>query len=377
MPAKGDGITKRADGRYMARYTVQTPDGPKRKTITGKKGEKYGSVEKRLNEARANADQGLIFDADTLKVGEYLDRWLTDAVRDTVRPRTYERYEQIAKAHLTPALGRHKLKSLTPAHVRGLYREKLDSGLSPRTVQYIHITLNKALKQAVADGLIPRNVAAAVKPPRPAKKEINPLSPEEARTFLDAAGEDDLEALYVLAVSTGMRQGELLGLKWEDTNLDAGTLQVRRALSQTKNGPALTPPKSAKSRRRIKLTGGTVAALKRHRKRQLEERMRLSDLWEDHDFVFPNHTGGPMRPWTLTGGSFLRVLRRAGLPETTRFHDLRHTCATLLLSRGIHVKLVQELLGHATISITLDTYSHVLPGMDDGLADTMGDALGH
>jgi integrase len=357
----------------MARYTIQTPDGPKRKVIYGTR---YKEVEKKLNEARANADKGLIFDADNLKIGEYLDRWLADAVRDTVRPRTYERYEQIAKTHLTPALGRHKLKSLTPAHVRGLYREKLDSGLSPRTVQYIHVTLNKALKQAVADGLIPRNVAAAVKPPRPTKKEITPLSPEEARTFLDAASGDDLEALYVLAVSTGMRQGELLGLKWEDVDLEAGTLQVRRALSQTKDGPAFTPPKSAKSRRRIKLTGGGVTALKRHRKRQLEERMECGGLWQDHGLVFPNATGGPMRPWTLTGGSFLRVLRRAGLPESTRFHDLRHTCATLLLSRGAHVKLVQELLGHATISITLDTYSHVLPGMDDGLADAMDDALG-
>ena len=141
----------------------------------------------------------------------------------------------------------------------------------------------------------------------------------------------------------------------------------------TKDGPILTAPKSAKSRR-IKLTGGAVATIKRHRKVQLAERIRLAGLWEEDGLVFPNRTGGFMSHYTLTC-SFKRVLQRAALPAI-RFHDLRHTCATILLSRSIHVKLVQELLGHATISITLDTYSHVLPGMDDGLADTMDDALG-
>jgi len=260
MPAKGDGITKRKDGLFMARYTVQTPDGPKRKTIYGRA---YKEVEKQLNEARANADKGLAFDAGKLTVGEWMDRWLRDAVADTVRPNTFARYEQVSRKHIKPAVGRTKLKNLTPAHVRGLYRDKLDGGgLSPRTVQYVHVTLNKALKQAVADGLVPRNVCEAVKPPRPQKKEIRPLSPEQARALLEAARGDDLEALFVLAVSTGMRQGELLGLKWEDVDLEAGALQVRRSLSRTKDGPVLAAPKSAKGRRRVKLTGAAVAALK-------------------------------------------------------------------------------------------------------------------
>jgi integrase len=154
MPAKGDGITKRKDGRYMARYTIETPEGPKRKTIYGRK---YKEVERKLAEARGDAARGLVFDADNLKLGEYLDRWLVDSVADTVRPTTFERYEQIVRVHIRPALGKLKLKNVTPAHVRGLYREKLEVGLSPRTVQYIHVTLHKALKQAVADGLIPRN----------------------------------------------------------------------------------------------------------------------------------------------------------------------------------------------------------------------------
>jgi integrase len=304
-----------------------------------------------------------------------VDRWLRDAVADTVRPVTFAKYEQIVRNHIKPSLGRLKLQTLTPAHVRGLYREKLDGGLSAHTVQYIHVTLNKALKQAVADGLVPRNVCEAVKPPRPQKREIAPLSPEQARRFLEACQGERLEALFVLAVHTGMRQGELLGLHWEDVDLEAGTLRVRTALAQTDDGPVLTSPKSAKSRRRIKLSGAAVEALKRHKAAQNAERLKLGALWEDHGLVFPNRTGGFLSPYLLTDGSLKRPLGRAGLPQI-RFHDLRHTCATILLSRGVHAKLVQELLGHANISITLDTYSHVLPGMDDGLAAVMGDALG-
>jgi integrase len=259
--------------------------------------------------------------------------------------------------------------------VRGLYREKLGSGLSPRTVQYIHVTPNKALKQAVADGLIPRNVCEAVKPLRPQKKEIAPLSPEQARRFLEACKGELLEALFVLAVHTDMRQGELLGLHWEDVDLQAGTLRVRRALAQTNEGPMLAAPKSAESRRRIKLMGASVESLKRHRAAQNAERLKIGGRWEDRGLVFPNRVGGFLSLYLLTDGPLKRPLERAGLPPI-RFHDLRHTCATILLSRGVHVKLVQELLGHATISITLDTYSHVLPGMDDWLAETMDDALG-
>jgi integrase len=292
-----------------------------------------------------------------------------------VRPVTFAKYEPIVCNHVKPSLGRLKLTALTPAHVRGLYREKLDGGLSPRTVHYAHVTLNKALKQAVSDGLIPRNVCEAVKPARPQKREIAPLSPEQARRFLEACRGERLEALFVLAVHTGMRQGELLGLHWENVDLEAGTLRVRRTLAQTNDGPMLSAPKSAKSRRRIKLAGAAVGALTRHRATQNAERLRLGGFWEDRGLVFPNRNGGFLSPYLLTDGPLKRPLERAGLPPI-RFHDLRHTCATILLSRGVHAKLVQELLGHATISITLDTYSHVLPGMDDGIAVTMGDALG-
>src|SRR5215213_3338759 len=189
-----------------------------------------------LRQAMANTDQGLVFDANKLRVGEYLDRWLSDSVSDTVKATTFERYEQITRLHLRPTLGKVKLKTLTPAHVRGLYREKLEAGLSARTVRYIHTTLHKALKQAVMDGLIPRNVTEAVKLPQPTREEMHPLTPEQAKVLLQTAHEtgDRLEALYVLAIHTGLRQGELLGLKWDDVDLKDGSLQVRRTLTITR-----------------------------------------------------------------------------------------------------------------------------------------------
>jgi integrase len=297
-------------------------------------------------------------------------------VRNTVRQRTYERYEQIARVHIKPALGRLKLKTLTTAHVRGLYREKLNSGLSPRTVRYVHVTFHKALKQAVADGLIPRNAAAYVKAPRPRKKEVRRLTQEQARAFLEAARGDRFEALFVLAIHCGLREGELLGLKWDDLDLDAGTLTVRRTLSETRErGHVFELPKNGKGRR-IKLTTGAVKVLRRHRKAQLKERMRLAGLWVDNGLVFPNQVGKTMNARNLTARSFKPLLERSGLPRSMRVHDLRHTCATVLLKMGLHPKYVQELLGHATIAITLDTYSHVLPDMGDGLADAMDDAMG-
>ena len=371
MPAKGDGITKRKDGRYMARYTVHTPDGPKRKMIYGRK---YKEVEKKLAEARGDAARGLIFDADNLKLGEYLDRWLADSVADTVRPTTFERYEQIVRVHIRPALGSLNLRNVTPAHVRGLYREKLEVGLSPRTVQYVHVTLHKALKQAVADGLIPRNATEEVKPPQVRKEEIRPLTAEQVKMLFEAVRGDRLESLYILAVHTGLRQGELLGLKWGDVDLEAGTLQVRRTLTTAKGGPVLSAPKTKGSRRTVKLSPTALGALRSQLERQLREIDQAADLWRENGLIFASKSGEPLDRRYITTHRFKPLLKRAGLPQI-RFHDLRHTCATLLLSKNVNPKVVSEMLGHASIAITLDTYSHVLPNMQNEAARAMEDAL--
>jgi integrase len=369
--ANGDGDVyprKNKEGKITSyRGAYFGPDG-KRRYVSGKTKEEARNA---LREARSGADQGLVFDAKRLTVGEYLDRWLKDSVQGSVRRSTFESYRRQARRYITPAIGRVRLKVLTPAHVQGLYREMQDRGLSARTVEYTHAVLHRALKQAVRWGMVPRNVCEAVDVPQVRREEMHPLAPEQARRFLEAACGERLEALYVVAVHAGLRPGELLALKWEDVNLDVGTIHVYRALS----GGEFTAPKTAKSRRRIKLTSGAVAVLKRHRKRQLEERMARAGLWQEHGLVFPSSVGTPLSHRNVVR-SFKAVLRCAGLPATIRLYDLRHTCATLLLSRNVHPKYVQELLGHASIAQTLDTYSHVLPGMDGGIGDAIDEALG-
>jgi len=295
-------------------------------------------------------------------------------VQGSVKPVSLENYEHLVRVHIDPALGRIKLKTLSPAHLQHFYRERLDSGLSPRTVQYLHALLHKALKQALRWELVPRNVATAVDPPQLHREEIQ-LSPTQVRAFLQAAREDRLEALYVLAVHCGLRQGELLGLRWEDIDLEAGTLQVRRTLTAAKGDGVFTAPKTAKSRRNVKLTAGAIDALIRHHERQLEERKQLAGLWQDQGLVFTSGVGTPINRHNLLTRSFKPLLGKVGLPHSVRFHDLRHTCASLLVSKGVHPKLVQELLGHSNVSITLDTYSHVLPGMSNKTASAIDDAL--
>ncbi len=372
MSRRGNGegsIYRRKDGYWVGQYLLHTANGPKYRYLYGKT---RTAVAEKLTKAMAERDGCLVFEEDNLKLGEYLDQWLNNSVRDTVRQRTWERYEQIVRVHLKPALGRFKLKNLAPTQVRGLYRSKLDAGLSPRTVQYVHTTLRKALKDAVADRLVTHNATDGLKAPMPKKKEINPLSPEQARVLLDSVRGGRLEALYMLAVHRGLRQGELLGLKWDDVDLEAGTLQVRRTLSLAKTGHKFEPPKNGKGRC-IELTQAATNALRSHLTRQLKEIEGLGDDYQDQGLIFPGERGQPIRPYTLTG-KLERILKRAGLPHI-RFHDLRHTCATLLLSKGVHPKFVQELLGHATISITLDTYSHVIPSMGDQTITAMEDAL--
>jgi integrase len=373
MPAPKDRINKRKDGRYEGRYTVQTPDGPKRKVIYGRK---YKDVQKKLAEAMGDAARGIVVDDKNLTVSEYLDRFLEDVQRGSVRESTYSRDRYLVTNHVKPALGRVKLKNLSAMHLQRLYREKLDAGLSASTIQKVHHVVHKALSQAVSWDLIARSPADAVKAPTPTTEEMRSLSAEEMRRLLEAAGGDRLEALYVLAVTTGMRRGELLGLKWTDVDLEGARVSVRRTLIRTGGGKgiALGDPKTKRSRRTVRLTQRAVEALRSHLERQLVEIETLGDLYGDQGLVFTTEAGTPINPSNLRQRSFAPLLERAGLPHV-RFHDLRHTCATLLLGRGVHPKFVQELLGHASVAITLDTYSHAVPGMGDQTATAVEDAL--
>jgi integrase len=356
---------------YRGAYVVHTAEGRKRRYVIGKT---RNEVHDKLIEALGNRAQGLNFDAGNLTVGEYLTRWLKDSGRGTVRPSTFEVHRHMIEPHIVPALGRLKLKDLNPTHVRSFYREKLDSGLSAATVRKMHSVLRKALNQAVLDGLIPRNVCEAVKPPKAERKEIKPLDREQAKALLEAASGDRLQALYVLAVHTGMREGELLGLKWQDVDLESGVLRLRRALVREGGKVTLGDVKTPKSRRSVGLTRAAAEALRSHLERQLEEMERMGSLYQPGGLVFATESGTLINPSNLRNRSFKPLLKHAGLPDIC-FHDLRHTCATLLLSQGTHPKLVQELLGHATIAMTLDTYSHFLPSMGDQTVRAMEAAL--
>jgi integrase len=370
----GEGsITKRKDGRWMARYTVHTAKGPRRRHIYGRTRQEVAA---KLTKAMTDRDGGIELDPSSVTVNEYLQRWLNDSVKGNVRPITFGSYERLVRVHVVPALGRIKLKALSPAHLQGLYRDRLDAGLSPCTVQRVHAAvIHRALKQALRWGLVPRNVSEAADPPKAQRKEIRPLTPEQVRTLLKTAQGNRLEALYVLAITTGLRQGELFGLRWEDIDLTAGRLSVRQTLTTPKGGRRLGPPKRSKSRRSVKLTAGAVKALTAHRERRLEDRETLAVLWQDHDFVFATQVGTPLNRHNFFRRCFKPLVEDAGLPRSVRFHDLRHTCATLLLSKNVNPKIVQELLGHANISQTMDTYSHMLPDMQERAASAMDDIL--
>ena len=355
---------------YRGSYWIYTADGPKRRYLSGKKREE---VADKLARALSKRADGLAFDRENLTVGEYLKRWLADSAKGSVQRSTYESYRRQLERYVIPAIGQVKLTKLTHMHVQGLYRQMQDRGLSGRTVQYTHAVLHRALKQAVQWSMIPRNVCGAVDVPQVRREEIRPLNAEQARRLLRSASGERLEAFYVLAVHTGMRPGELLGLRWQDITLsdEGGTLQLNRALSDGE----FTMPKTKGSRRRIRLSAGSARALKAHRKRQLEEMMERPRLWQDHGLVFPSSVGTPLSHRNVVR-SFKVLLKCADLPPSVRLYDLRHTCATLLLSRNVHPKYVQELLGHASISQTLDTYSHVIEGMDGGVTDAIDEALG-
>ena len=341
-------VYTRKDGRVVGQYEVNG----KTRYIYGKD---ETEVANRVAESIKNRDAGI--DSENMSVGGYLDKWLT-AIRGTISIGTWKQYEMIVRLHIKPSLGSVKLDKLNALQVQSFYRERLDAGLSPRRVQYVHVTVRKALKDAVRWRLIPYSVADAVTTPRPTKPEITPLTAEQVKMLLAAAHGNRLEALYVLAVTTGMRIGEMFGLRWSDVDLEAGTLQVRRTVAAD---GTVNAPKTASSRRTVRLSGLAIRALNNHPR--------------SAEWVFASTAGTPVGICNFHKNSWRPLLTRAGLPHR-RVHDLRHTAATLMLSRGVPVKVVSEMLGHADVSTTLSIYAHVLPDMQGGAARAMDDLLG-
>lgn len=295
--------------------------------------------------------------------------WLENS-RSSIRPSTYHGYETKVRVYIEPALGKIPLTRLQPQHVESFLtsaRRASGAKLSAQSLHHLRAILRTALNDAVKKGLVARNAAALANGPQVRRYEIRPLTAEEARKLLDAVKGDRLEALYSVAVALGLRQGEALGLHWADVDLKARTLRVRTALQRIKGEFRFVEPKSPRSWRTIALPDAVVQALQAHRDRQDEERKQ--EGWQEHDLVFCAPNGTPLYGTNLTK-IFQRLLKKAGLPRQ-RFHDLRHTCASLLLAQGVHPRVVMEVLGHSNITLTMNTYSHVIPDLQREAAAKM------
>lgn len=368
----GEGsLFQRADGRWCGQINLGWQGGRRvRKYFYGSSAEQARDA---LLKARADHAAGFPIAIERQTVGQFLERWL-ETVKASIRPRTFQSYEILVRRHITPELGSLRLDKLSAQHVQTLLSRESASGLSSQTVRHVRAILRIALNQAIKWGLVARNAASLAVPPKLERKRFRSLSPEEARQLLDAARGDRLEAVYTVALSLGLRLGEILGLRWQDVDLDGGTLTVNQAIYRMRGGLVTSEPKTERSRRCLFLPDGVRAALKAHRLRQLQERLIAGSRWQDTSLVFTSTIGTPLDPRNLFR-AFKALLRRAGLPGC-RFHDLRHSAASLLLAQGVPMRAVMELLGHSSMSTTADIYSHVMPAMMRDVADKMDAILG-
>ena len=373
MPAKRRGhnegnIKQRADGLWEARVSLP---GGKRKSYYGKT---RREAQDKLRTALKGLDDGLDLSAGRQTVGQYMTRWLADVAKPKVRASTFKSYESYVRLHIVPDLGHHHLANLTPQHVQAFLNTKSATGLSPRTVQYIRAILRLALGQAMKWSLIGRNVAALVDPPRSVKTQVRPLTADQARAFVEAVRDDRLGPLFHVAIASGLRQGELFGLRWEDVDLATGTLTVRHALQRVSGAPTLVEPKTALSRRTVTLPGSAIGALRAQRVRQLEERLVAGSRWRDGGFVFASTIGTPLEPSNVSA-RLHKLLAEAGLPRQ-RFHDLRHCAASLLLAGGVAPRTIMGILGHSQIGLTMNTYAHLSPTLEHDAARALDAVLG-
>jgi integrase len=362
MAKRGNGegsiYRRKSDGRWVG--SLSLPDGT-RKVFYGKK---QSEVIAKLDEAANDLRRGMLAVGSNTTLQEFLENWLENVHKPTIRLSTYLNYRKLLKNYLVPGLGKVKIHKLTPQQVQAFYSQKISEGLAPKTVNNIHGILHKALDNAVKWNILPRNVCDAVTPPRIPRKEKNVLTKQQAHTLLEEVRTHRLEALLTLAIKTGMREGELLALHWQDMNFEDCSLQVKRAVSYLKGyGYVESEPKTAKGRRMIKLPVFVVDILIRHKAQQEEQRREVGSIWIDKDLVFTNAQGYYFSSSTLRK-VFRRFLVSIGLPHM-RFHDLRHSAATILLAMKVHPKVVQEILGHSQIAMTLDVYSHALPSMQE------------
>jgi integrase len=387
-------ITQRADGRWQGR--VSLGDG-RRKAVYGKTRE---AVAARVASLLVQVNSGGTTPSGKLTVEAWFLEWI-ESVKGTVKPRTWQRYSQLLTAHAIPALGKVALTRLSPERLERLYREKVEAGLSPRTVHHLHVVIGTALEKALKRRKVAQNTARLADPPRIGKYKPRALTPDECKALLEAAAGDKFEALYYLAVYTGARLGELLALSWDHVDPDAATIEITGTLQRHPGeGYAIEDTKTERSARTIRLAPAALKALQHHRVRQLAERLKVGRAWARSELVFTTEIGTPVEAPNLRRRSFWPILEKIGLAtkittteterrngrdvkvkRTTlqplvRFHDLRHSTAMMLLKAGEPITIVSAMLGHARTSTTTDTYGHVLEAMTGSAAGRLQDLLG-
>lgn len=382
-------ITKRGkDSWAIVIYTGRDPQ-------SGRKQYKWHSVkgtkkqaEKEMAALINSLETGSYIKPKKTTVGLFLKQWLQDYASTNTAPRTYERYAEIVRLHLTPNLGNITLTQLKPEHLQSYYAKALNSGringkggLSPQTVKHHHRVLSEALGHALKWGLLARNVADSVDPPRPEKKEMPTIQAEDIGRLLKESQNMEEESsipyytIVYTALHTGMRRGELLALRWSDIDLNLMTISVNRSLQVLKEGvKIIREPKTPKARRLISMTPSLALQLKDYQTAQATIRLLANNPVKQDDLIFADLDGNSLNPDTITP-AFTKIAKRAGYK--LRFHDLRHTHATLMLKSGIHPKIVSERLGHATVAFTLDTYTHVVPGLQEAAAITFDKLIVH
>ena len=318
-------------------------------------------------------DRGLPAVPRRQSLQSFLEVWLRESVKPNVRPWTYHGYDAVVRNHLVPDLGRSDLQEISPQQVQALLNRKIEEGLSPKSVQNIRGVLRSALSEAMRWELVMRNVASLVRVPRAERKSISPLSPEESRRLVEAASTDRLGALYTLCLSLGLRQGEALGLTWDRVDFDAAVIKIDRQLQRTQGRLQLEPLKTIQSRRSLPIPGPIGDRLRVHKATQDQERLAAGSRWQETGLVFTTPIGTGLEGTNVTK-RFQALLRHAAIPHR-RFHDLRHSCASLLLAQNVAPRVVMEILGHSQISLTMNTYTHVSSDLKRDAASSLDTIL--
>ena len=380
-----------ADGRWVGSVHLGWENGRRRRKVVY--GRTQAEIVRKIKQLNAEISKGLPPPDDRTTVEQLLHRWLRDVVPGRVNPATLENYRLIAEHHIIPELGKKRITALSPADVQALLRRKQETrlprrvrtsdglvdrpiatgGYSPRTVKLIRGVLGQALGQAERWGMVGRNVVRLTDGPREPQAEGRTLSPQQARSLLQAANGERLEAAIVVMLSLGLRKGEVFGLRWSDVDFENNFITVAQALSRVGSQLMLGPPKTDRSRRKINLPAPVTNALRAHKRRQAAERLSVGELWQDTDLVFTSEVGTPLDPSNFRH-SFDRVAAEAGLVGWHP-HELRHSCASILLAQGVPIEVVSRVLGHSSIRITADVYGHILDPQRQQAAEAMARAL--